>query len=217
MDSVADEDPRDLKAYGLDKPARTVTLGLGDGTRKTLDIGSQTADGKYRVRVSDRPLVAVVPGAVVGDLAKGMSELRAKRLLEVSTYDVVGFDTETGGVKRTYAKSVTKDKDGLDVTKWRRTAPDAKDLDTTKVQDALFAIAGVDVMDFVDQPGPPATYGLDAPTLKALIRFEGGKPPASFEVAEKDGAAYARRSGDSAVLKVDPKKTADLAKAFKEL
>ena len=31
MESVAAEDAKDLKKYGLDKPARTVTLGLADG------------------------------------------------------------------------------------------------------------------------------------------------------------------------------------------
>ena len=217
MDSVADESPKDLKPFGLDKPVRTVTLGLGDGTRKTLEIGAATPEKKYNVRVSDRPLVAVIPGAIVDELAKGMNELRARRLLEIATYDVSGFEAEAGGVKRTYVRSTTKDKDGLEVSKWRRTAPDAKDLETNKVQDALFATGGVDVVEFVDKPAPPATYGLDQPSLKVTFRFDGGKPPVSFELAEKEGASYARRSGDAAVLKVDPKKAADVMKAFKEL
>jgi uncharacterized protein DUF4340 len=217
MDSVADEDPKDLETYGLDKPSRTVTLGLSDGTRKTLAIGSPTAEKKYPVRVSDRPLVALIPPALVDELAKGTSELRAKRLLEVATYDVSGFDVEAGGTKRAYARSTSKDKDGLEVSKWRRTAPDTKDLDTNKVQDALFAIGGADVTEFIDVPGPPGRYGLDQPAAKVTLRFEGGKPPVTFEIAEKDGASYARRSGDTAVLKVDPKKAADVVKAFKEL
>jgi hypothetical protein len=217
MDSVAEESPKDLKPFGLDKPVRTVTLGLSDGTRKTMEIGAATADKKYNVRVSDRPLVAVIPGAVVDQLAKGMNELRARRLLEVATYDVSGFEADAGGAKRTYARSTTKDKDGLEVSKWRRTAPDAKDLETNKVQDALFAIGGVDVVEFADKPSAPGTYGLDQPSLKVTLRFDGGKPPVTFELAEKDGASYARRSGDAAVLKVDPKKAADVVKAFKEL
>jgi hypothetical protein len=217
MDSVADEDAKDPKAYGLDKPARTVTAVLEDGTRKTLEIGAATADKKYDVRVSDRPLVAVVPGALVDSLAKGMAELRAKRLLELATYDVSAFDVEAGGTRRTYSRSTSKDKDGLEVSKWRRTAPDAKDLDTNKVQDALFAVGGVDVVDFIDKPAAPATYGLDQPSLKVTLKFEGGKPPVSFAIAEKDGAGYGQRSGDAAVLKVDPKKAADAVKAFKEL
>ena len=39
MESVAAEDAKDLKKHGLDKPTRTVTLGLADGTAKTLEIG----------------------------------------------------------------------------------------------------------------------------------------------------------------------------------
>jgi hypothetical protein len=146
-----------------------------------------------------------------------MGELRSKRVLEVSTYDVSGFDVLSGGTTRTYARSSSKDKDGMEVSKWRRTAPDAKDLETSKVQDALFAIGGVEVSDFVDQPAAPATYGLDNPSLKVTLKFEGGKPAVWFEIGEKDGASYARRSDDAAVLKVDPKKAADVEKAFKEL
>ena len=218
LESVAADDAKDLEPFGLDAPARTVTLGLSDGTRKTLAIGSSAGEKKFNARVSDRPLVAVIPGALVDDLAKGMAELRAKRLLEVATYDVAGFDVEQAGrPRRTYTRSTSKDKEGLEVSKWRRTAPDAKDLDTNKVQDALFAIGGVEVQEFLDHPAAPATYGLEAPVLKVTLRFEGGKPPASFEVADKDGASYARRTGDEAVLKVDPKKVADLEKAFREL
>ena len=216
MDSVDEEDPKDVKTYGLDKPARTVTFVLADGTRKTLEIGAATPDKKYDVRVSDRPLVAVIPGALVESLAKGMSELRSKRLLELATYDVSGFEVEAG-TRRTYARTTSKDKDGLEVSKWRRTAPDAKDLDTNKVQDALFAVGGVDVVEFIDKPAAPATYGLDQPGLKVTLKFEGGKPSVFFALAEKDGAAYAQRSGDAAVLKVDPKKAADASKAFKDL
>jgi hypothetical protein len=217
MDSVADEAPKDLKAFGLDKPSRTVTLVLADGTRKTLEMGTANADKKYPVRVSDRPMVALVPQALSDQLAKGMGELRSKRVLEVSTYDVSGFDVLSGGTTRTYARSSSKDKDGMEVSKWRRTAPDAKDLETSKVQDALFAIGGVEVSDFVDQPAAPATYGLDNPSLKVTLKFEGGKPAVWFEIGDKDGASYARRSDDAAVLKVDPKKAADVEKAFKEL
>ena len=92
------------------------------------------------------------PATLVDDLAKGMGELRAKRLLEVATYDIEGFDVVAGGATKTYAKSTTKDKDGFDKTQWKRTAPDAKDLETTKVEDALFKMGGVEVSEFVDEP-----------------------------------------------------------------
>jgi hypothetical protein len=217
MESVAAENAADAKPFGLDTPSRTVTLGLGGGARKTLEIGGPAGDKKHHARVAGTPLVAVVAGAVVDDLAKGMAELRAKRLLDVATSDVEGFETEADGAKRAYAKSTGKDKDGLETTTWKRTAPDAKDLDTTKVQDALFAIGGLEIQEFIDAPAALAGYGLDHALLKVSLRFPGGKPPAWFEVGSKDAAWYARRVDDQSVLKLDPAKAEALVKQFKEL
>jgi hypothetical protein len=217
MDTVAAESATDVKAFGLDKPSRTVSLGLASGVRTTLEVGSSTPDKKHHARVAGSPLVAVIPGALVDDLAKGMAELRAKRLLDVSTNDVEGFDVEAGGVRRVLDKSTEKGKDGLETSKWKLTAPEAKELDTTKVQDALFAVGGIEVQEFLDTPAGPATYGLEPPALKVSLRFPGGKAPAWFEVGAKDGAWYARRVDDQSVLKLDPVKAEALVKQFKEL
>jgi hypothetical protein len=217
MDEVAAEEAKDLKPFGLDKPVRTVSLGLGDGTSKRLEIGSSPKDKSYHARDAAGRLVVVIPGALVDDLAKGMKELRAKRLYEVATYEVEGFEVEVEGGKRACAKSTTKDKEGIDIPKWKKTAPEAKDLDTNKVQDALFAIGGVEAQEFVDSPKDLASYGLDKPALKVTLRFAAGKPAAWFEVGQKDGASYARRLGDDAILKLDAGKAEGLVKSFKEL
>lgn len=217
MDEVAAEEAKDLKPFGLDKPVRTVSLGLGDGTNKRLEIGSSPKDKSYHARDAASRLVVVIPGALVDDLAKGMKELRAKRLYEVAAYEVEGFEVEVEGGKRAFAKSTTKDKDGVDTPKWKKTAPETKDLDTNKVQDALFAIGGVEAQEFVDSPKDPANYGLDRPALKVNLRFAGGKPAAWFEVGQKDGAYHARRLGDEAILKLDAAKAEGLLKSFKEL
>jgi hypothetical protein len=217
MEAVAAEAATDRKPFGLVPPARTVTIGLAGGATRTLEVGSSASEGRHHVHVAGSPLVAIVPGALVGDLAKGMGELRAKRLLEVSTYEVEGFDVETGGTKRVYARTSSKDEQGADVHKWKRTAPDAKDLDTNKVQDALFAVGGLEVLEFIDAPQAAPAYGLDAPVLRVTLRHAGGRPPAWFEVGAKDGAYYARREGDAAVMKLDPVKAAELVKAFSDL
>ncbi len=201
MDSVAAEsasDPKEIARYGLAKPSRSVTLVTKDGALKTLEIGAPAPDPsatpaptppplpgqkaekpappkptKYYARQAQSGLVAVVPAALADDLAKGMAELRAKRLLEVATYETEGFDVAAAGATKSYAKSTTKDKDGLDKTQWKRTAPDAKDLDTTKVEDALFKMGGVDVAEFIDAAKAPSEYGLDAPVLKVTVQGEG--------------------------------------------
>ncbi len=217
MEAVASEDGQDLKKYGLAKPARSVTMTLADGGAKSLEIGGSPSEKKYYARASDNPLVAVVPGALVDDLAKGMKELRAKRLLDVATYDVEGFEVEAAGGRRSYTRTTTKDKDGAESYKWKRTAPDPKDLDTNAVQDALFKIGGVEVQDFVDTPAALSTYGLDAPAFKLTLRYGKGKDPTWFEIGQKGGVSYARRADDASVLKLDAAKADDLLKAFKDL
>jgi Domain of unknown function (DUF4340) len=217
MDSVAAEDAKDLKPFGLDKPARTLTLGLADGSTRTIEIGALTADKKYQVRQSGSALVAVVPPALVDELAKGMANLRAKRLLDVATYDVEGFDTSLAGAKKTYAKTTVKDKDGVETSKWKRTAPDAKDLETSKVEDALFKVSGVEASELIDAPKADAEYGLDAPAFQLVIRMGSGKGRSELTIGKKGDLAYARRSGDAAVLKLEAAKADELIKAFKEI
>jgi hypothetical protein len=237
MEQVAAEAAADVRPFGLDKPTRTVSLVLKDGSTRAIEIGAGAPDpvatpvpspspatkggkpepskpGKYYARQAGTGLVAVVPATLADDLAKGMGELRAKRLLEVATYETEGFEVVAGGAKKAYAKSTTKDKDGFDKTQWKRTAPDAKDLETTKVEDALFKMGGVEVAEFVDVPQPLEAYGLDTPVLKVTVKAKG---ESWVEVGKKDGTVYARRSGDSSVLKLDPTKAEDLLKAFGEL
>jgi hypothetical protein len=211
MEAVAAEAVDDPKAYGLAPPGRTVTLGLAGGGTRTLEVGSSPSEGRHHVRVAGSPLVAIVPGALVDDLAKGMGELRAKRLLEVATHEVEGFDVEEGGAKKTYARTTTKDDQGADTHTWKR---DGAEVSTDKVQDALFAVGGIEVVEFVDAPQPPTAYGLDAPALRVTLRHTGGRPPAWFEIGEKGGAWFARREGDDAVMKLDGAKAAELTTAF---
>lgn len=214
FDSIAAEDAKDLKPYGLAKPTRTVTASLADGSQRKLEIGSSAGEKKWHARDALKTLVAVIPGAVVDDLAKGMTELRQKRLLDVSTWDVEGFDAEGEKGKQVYARTTTKGDGGTDVRKWKRTAPDAKDLETSKVEDVLFKLGGLDVGEFVDAAKGPEVYGLDKPVLRLTLRMSGGKSAPFVELGKKDDAVYARRSDDTAILKLDAAKANELVQAF---
>jgi hypothetical protein len=218
MESVAAEDAsKDLKKYGLDKPQRTVKLTLADGGYKIFEIGSSAGEKKYHAREAQSPLVAVIPGAVVDDLAKGMKELRAKRLADVSSFDVDGIEAQLEGKGVVLARTTSKGKDGAEQQSWKKTAPEKKDVDKSKVEDALFKLTGLEVQEFVDKPQPAAAYGLDAPVAKATLKMSAGKPPVTLEIGKKDAAYYSRRPGDDAVLKLDAAKVEEALKALKEL
>jgi hypothetical protein len=162
--------------------------------------------------------VVLIPPALADDLAKGMAEYRAKRLLDVATYEVQAIEVETPAGKRAYQRSSVKDKDGVDSYTWKRTAPDAKDVATSAVQDLLFEVGGVEALEFVDRPQAPAAYGLEAPAVKVTLRHDTEqKPPVWFALGRRDGAVYARRMDDEAVLKLDPAKAEGLIKKLGEL
>jgi len=161
--------------------------------------------------------VAVIPGAVVDDLAKGMKELRAKRLADVASFDVDGLELQGEGKTTVLARSSGKDKQGVEQQSWKKTAPEKKDLDRSKVEDALFKLTGLEVQEFVDKPQAQTAYGLAAPLAKVTLKMTGGKPPVILEIGKKDAAYYSRRPGDDAVLKLDTAKVEEALKALKEL
>lgn len=217
FDAVAADDAKDLKPFGLAKPARSVSVSLADGSQRRLEIGSETPEKKWHARDALKASVVVIPPALVDDLKKGMSELRQKRLLDISTYEVEGFEAETAKGKQVYARSSSKGDNDVDVRKWKRSAPDTKELETSKVEDALFKIGGVEAAGFLDAPKAAEAYGLDKPALRLLLRMAGGKSAPLLEIGRRDGAAFARRSDDAAILQVDPAKADELLQALEGL
>ena len=213
FDAIVAEDAKDLKAYGLAKPGRSVSVTLGDGSQRRLEIGSETSDKKWHARDALKTTVAAIPPALVDDLKKGMNELRQKRLLDISSFEVEGFEAETDKGKQVYARTTTKGANDVEERKWARTAPDTKQLETNTIEDVLFKIGGVEASAFVDQPKGPEVYGLDQPALRLSLRLAGGKGAPFVEIGQKDDAAYARRNDDDAVLKLDVAKADELIQA----
>jgi hypothetical protein len=217
MDEIAAEEAsdQDLVRFGLDRPARTVVLGLGDAGSQTLEIGTGSAEGKVHARAAGSRLVGVVADSAVTELAKGMDALRARRLLEVATYEVTGLDVESGGTKRSYDREA-KDDDLDGASKWTRT-PQGGEVSSETIQDALFKIGGVEADSFIDVPGPLAEYGLETPALRLSLRYEGDKPVQWIEIGRKDSILYGRRLGDDSILNLRAKEAEELIEAIAAL
>ncbi len=214
FDAIVAEDAKDLRPYGLAKPTRSVTASLADGSQRKLEIGSEAPDKKWHARDALKSTVNLIPPALVDDLKKGMNELRQKRLLDISTYEVDGFEAETGKGKQVYARSTSKGENDAEVRTWKRIAPDVKLLDTAKVEDALFKIGGIESVEFVDRATPSDDYGLDKPALVLTLRLQGGKSAPRLEIGKHGEAAFARRSDDAAILKLEAAKADELLQAI---
>jgi hypothetical protein len=218
MESIVAESAtaKDLAQYGLGSVARKVIVGLGADKTAVVEVGKKTDENRYYAREASSTVVATINAALVDDLDKGLKNLRASRLLDVAAYEVSGLDVTSAGATKTFTKATTKSADGQDVVSWKADAP-SKDAAPDQASDALFAIGGLDAAEFIDRPGAPLLYGLDAPALRVTLRFDGDKKEDWFEIGLKDDAAFARRRDDSAILKLDKAKTEALIKSFTAL
>ncbi|MBK5256330.1 MAG: DUF4340 domain-containing protein [Vicinamibacteria bacterium] len=218
MESIVTEQaaPPDLAKHGLGATARRLILGLDESKSLTLEIGKKTDDGKYYAREGTSKLVATISAALADDLDKGLKNLRATRLLDVAAYEVTAFDVASGGVTKTFTKSTTKEKDGVEEVLWKAAAP-AKDASQQKASDALFAIGGLDAAEFIDAPKNLSAYGLDSPALRVTLKFDGDKKADWFEVALKGEEAFGRRRDDSSIIRLDKTKAEALITSFTAL
>ncbi len=69
-----DATPADLKKFGFDKPAATVTFDIGSARASLLLGGAADATSVY-ARDSSRPMVMTVESALLTDLKKGADDL----------------------------------------------------------------------------------------------------------------------------------------------
>jgi hypothetical protein len=216
-DSIEHEDAKDkeLKAFGLDKPVWRAAIQMADGTVKVLEVGKLKTPGavtdpsaspnpyndKYWGREGSRGLVGTVNGSIVSDMTKASSSTRMKYLLDFPALEVTSVEITSDGKKRSYTRSVAKDSAGVDVRTWKQTAPEAKDVETKTVEDALFDVTSTEIQEFIDTPGPLAAYGLDTPAARVNLTFE-NRAPGWFEISLRNDEVYARRDNDTAVFRL---------------
>lgn len=74
MTAVVEEEPKDLRKYGLDRPAATVRLGSGSA-QASLALGSPAGPGDVYARDLSRAQVVAVASSVLDELEKDISEL----------------------------------------------------------------------------------------------------------------------------------------------
>ena len=141
---TTEPDADDLRRFGLDRPAVTVTLGEGS-TRATLAVGAENDAGARYARDLSRPIVFAIESSVFDALTTTADDLRAKDLFAFRSFTAVGVDLAFDGTARTYEKRTTTSDDDPPTTtdSWVDTSPDAGDLDQAAVTNLLTSISNL--------------------------------------------------------------------------
>ncbi|HVF10494.1 MAG TPA: DUF4340 domain-containing protein [Abditibacteriaceae bacterium] len=180
------DNPTSLAPWGLDKPTAMVRVTTADGSQSLL-IGKKVKDG-YAAKNSTAPAVFVITEMPFGLINRPLRDWRSKSVLNLDINDLTMVEIAARNAVRSFKKENDK---------WQPAAGSTPAIPNAVVPEpaavngavleALVAAQGLNAVDFIDQPGPPATYGLDKPALSV----------AGLEIGTKNGKVYARAATGS--------------------
>jgi hypothetical protein len=216
MKSIVSENPSpaDLRKYGLDKPAATVTLGLGSA-KASLLVGGKSGDGSLYARDASKPLVMTIDSTLLDDFKKGADEYRKKDLFAFRAYDANRVEITRGG--QTVAFDKVKGAKPEDEDKWQRAGSGGAkpvDADKEKMSTLLAKLESVRATSFVDST---AKTGLDSPAMTVYAKFDDGKKEERVTFGKSGNDVYASRPGEPGAAKVNPTEFDDINKKLDEL
>jgi hypothetical protein len=198
--------------WGLASPYVAVTLGMVDGTTRTVEVGAEVADGGGTYfAVGGEPRVFIGPAGLRAQLELSVRDLRNRSVLLFDPASVRGVFVGLGDRQW----HVERSQDG-----WRRLKPEAGPADGAVVERLLAALAAAKAATFVDEEHPAdaaalATLGFDKPLLVTLL-LPGGRST-TLLVAEREvkgnHETHARLAAGGPVMTVD----AGLAAALRQI
>lgn len=213
MKSIAAKEAADLKQYGLDKPAATVTVGAGS-SRATLMIGKATPENSGMVYAKDaaRPEVFTVEGALADDLKKPATEYRRKDVFDFRAFNATRVEVTRDNVTMAFEKVKGDGKDVQD--KWRQVLPAPRDVDQPKVENLLNKLSGLRVQSFAEAK---TKTGVDAPVLTVVAKYDEGKNEERLVFGKVGADVFAARKDEPGAAKIDGNEFDEAIKALDAL
>jgi len=138
------EDAADLADYGLDEPALTCELTVGDGQTMTLLVGRDVKDSRYAKR-GEEPAVFTLKEVAVAAANVTPEQVRQRRVVDVAAADVTSIEIESGDRKWAVARG------GADEP-WRLVQPKQAGASQEAVAAFLGHLRKLRVSRWVDDP-----------------------------------------------------------------
>jgi len=210
---AAEPTAAELRKFGLDRPQALVTVGAGS-TRASLAIGGKKDDTGLYARDLSRPLVFTVPSTLLDDVKKTPDDVRLKDVFAFRPYSVTGVDATYGGKTWSFVKeSKPATESAAASDSWKKTAPEAGEVNQTAMTDWLNSVSSVRAEKF--GATPPAS-GED---LVLVARTSAGAAPVEERVTlrKAGGAAYAIRQDEPGAATIPAADLDRILSQFKEL
>ena len=192
------EDVKDLKQYGLDRPAVTATLGMGDSSVK-FEIGSEADTGSVWARDPSKPVIFSVNNGVAEELRKKPEDLRRKEVFDFRPFNTTRFEITRGQETRAFERVKGSGENAVDT--WKQVLPVEKTVDASNLEGALLDFSNLRADSFVDRAG--AATGHTNPAAVITVKFEDGKKEERVTFGTAGGSTFATRADQPGALKLD--------------
>ena len=202
---VVDENPADLKQYGLNPPRVEVGFRLkGDKDFRRLEIGEKTpTGGDLYARKPDDKKVFLISSFLDNTFNRTPFDLRDKGILKFERDKVDGIEVVNGPVTLQF---IRKDMD------WKIVKPIAARADHGAVESLVTRLSSGQMKKLVAaEETDLKQYGLDKPSVTATVSTGSARASLALGKTEKD-AAYAKDLSRPIVFTVDPALATDLQK-----
>ena len=206
---VVDENPSDLKQYGLE-PARVEVAFRPKGEKelKRVQIGEKTPTGTdLYARMADQKRVFLVSSFLDSTFNKNTFALRDRRILIFDRNMVDGLELTNGATKTQLVKSGSE---------WRLASPISVRADFAAVEGSLERLSSTQMQGIVDAEGKDlAKFGLTKPTGTIVVKT--GSSSASLTLGSTDNALlHAKDSSRPVIFTIAPILREDVMRSVNE-
>lgn len=205
---VIDENPTDLKEYGLATPRIEINFkGAGDKDFRKLSVGDKSPTGAdLFAKRNDEKKVFLIPAFQESSFNKGTFDLRDKTVWKFDRDKVDGIEVTAGGKPLALAKG-TGD--------WKLTRPVEARADFGTVEGLVGRLQSAQMKSMVTENAEAADlkkYGLDKPEV--TVNVSAGSAKATLLVGGKaeDNTIYVRDASKPAVMTVESSLVDELKK-----
>ena len=205
------EDVKDLKQYGLDKPAVVATIGTGASSVK-FEVGKEADSGAVWARDPSKPAVFSVNNGVAMELQKKADDFRRKEVFEFRPFNTTRFEITRGGDVRAFERVKGT---GEKPDTWTQVVPAGKTVDSSNLEGALLDFSNLRAASFV--PAAGTATGHNNPAAVILVKFDDGKKEERVVIGTAGTDVFATRADQPGALKLEAGKYQDALKKLDAL
>ena len=206
------EDLKDLKPYGLDKPAVVATLGTGASSVK-FELGKEADAGAVWARDPSKAAVFSVNNGVAMELQKKVEDFRRKEVFDFRPFNTTRFEITRGKETRAFERVKGTGENAVDT--WKQVAPAAKEVDSSNLEGALLDFSNLRAESFVAAAGPAT--GHNSPAAVIVVKFDDGKKEERVTIGTAGPGVFATRADQPGALKLEAGKYEEAIKKLDAL